>query len=152
MIIRHRGIYKDRFDAPFIGTMIAAARCTARCKGCFHEDRREDKLYAENADTILDRVLEDIFSEGIILGFLEWLDGQYDEALYMIEGAMKRGLQVILYTRRTEEELRKYYPRLFTYSGLYIKVGKYDESKRVHDYMSYGVPLATSNQYIIQVP
>lgn len=153
MIIRHRGIYRDRFDNPTgLGMLVAAIDCYGSCKGCFHQDMREKtEIHESDADELLDNLQSDIFHNTLILGFFEWLDYQYDECIYLIEGALNRNLNVILYTRRDEDVLRIEYPRLFDYKGLYIKCGAYDETKLSSTYTSYGVPLASTNQKIIKV-
>lgn len=152
MVINYTTVLSSRFDAPYVGTLIAGCNCySAKCKGCFNQHLKDMPNKAIDADILLDKIFSDPFCEGIILAGLEWCDGQYDEALYLIKASLSRGKKATLYTRQTEEYMRSHHPELFSCSGLYIKVGEFIEEKRVYDYKSYGVPLATSNQYIIKV-
>lgn len=151
MVINYTTIVESRFDAPFLGTLISGVECSGSCPNCFNQHLRSSPRLSIDADLFIESVRSDPFSDGIILAGLEWLDTQYDEALYLIDRALKNNLQVILYTRRYKEQLEKNYSELFKYKGLYIKCGPYIESKKVHDYFMYGVQLATSNQYIIQI-
>lgn len=151
MIINYTSIVRSRFDAPFIGTLLTGCYCRGSCRGCFNQHLKSTLVQQDDADKILDEIQQDPFSEGIILGGLEWLDGQSGEAIYLIKGALSRGMQAMLYTRQSEWYLKTHYPELLHLKGLYIKLGPYDETKRTYQYSSYGVPLASSNQYIIQV-
>lgn len=151
MIINYTSIVKSRFDAPYVGTLLTGCYCRGSCRGCFNQHLKSTLILQDDADKILDEIAMDSFSEGIILGGLEWLDGQSDEAIYLIRGALSRGMQAMLYTRQSEEYLREHHPELFDCKGLYIKLGPYVEPLRTYTYTSYGVPLASSNQYIIQI-
>lgn len=151
LIINYTSIVKSRFDAPYVGTLLTGCYCLGSCRGCFNQHIKEMNVLSADAEEILYEIQCDVFSEGIILGGLEWLDGQYDQALYLIKESLNRGMQAMLYTRHNEEYLRTHYPELFECKGLFLKVGPYDESLRTYTYRSYGVPLASSNQYIFQV-
>lgn len=151
MLIKHRGIIQDRFDAPFgVGTMIWAKDCHNHCKGCFHQDRFNTPIYEEGVEDIIKKVKENPFTNGIVLGGFEWVE-QYEELLAVIEAALANSLEVILYTHHTIEEIREHYSELLQYKGIYIKCGEYDENLLSHDYSSYGVPLASTNQVIYKV-
>jgi len=151
MIISHKGIYYDRYDTPFgIGALICAISCNNHCRGCFHQDRN-DPIIQEEAESIISKVLSNPFVNGIILGYLEWLDGQYEEALELIKLAQNNNLQVILYTHCTYDDIVKKYSKLLLCKGIYIKLGAYDDTRLISNYTSYNVPLASSNQYIIRV-
>jgi hypothetical protein len=114
---------------------------------------KTDDYQTSDIIEILDSVVNDTFSEGIILGGLEWTE-QPDELIYLIDGALERNLKVILYTYLPDQtslyekvpEMRKYLG-----TGIYVKFGKYDEKRLVPDNIQYGIPLASSNQYIIQL-
>ena len=153
MQIRHKGIYRERFDAPFMGTLISAIACNRNCPGC-HDDpiKYNSEILTEDHEEIIRRVLEDPFSEGIILAGLEWTL-QREEMYTLIQTARLYHLQVIVYTHHTESEMREMFPELYSDSfiGLYMKYGEYDETKLVPNYSSYGVPLASSNQYIKRI-
>lgn len=145
--ICYRGIINERSeDAPFIGALIIAANCSNRCKNCFNQHLKAAKLYCKDVESIIAEVKQNVFNEGIILGGLEWSE-QPDEAIALIRCAIENNLKVILYTGLTEPELFKRIPPTHLY-GCYVKFGKYDCNKAVTNYTSFGVALASSNQYI----
>lgn len=151
MKIHYKGLIAERFeDAPFIGSLLIAPDCKHRCKGCCNQHLLdEETLYDEGSD-IIEHIKEDKFSEGIIFAGLDPLTYP-DELLYMIGLALEAGLKVMLYTFLPDKEsLETAIPDISLYEGkgIYVKYGAYDESKRVYDHISYGVLLATSNQYI----
>ena len=151
MKIHHRGIIEDRYDAPYgIGALIWAANCHNGCPGCIHADRKDLPIYEEDSTDIIEKIKLNPFTQGIILAGYEWTE-QPEEMYHMIELARANDLEVILYTHCTIEEISTAYNRLLSYKNLYIKIGAYEEDKKVYDYSSYGVPLATSNQKIVMV-
>lgn len=151
MIIHHRGLYNDRFDAPFgLGTMIWAKDCHNHCPDCFHQDRFDIPIYEDDSVDLIAIVKENPFSQGIVLGGFEWTE-QYDECLDIIEKAELAGLEVILYTHYTIEDISTKYSELLNHKGLYIKCGEYDNTKLSQNHTSYGVPLASTNQRIYRV-
>ena len=151
MKIHCKGILPERFeDAPFIGTLIIAPDCKNQCKGCCNQHLLENPtLEIEDID-IIENIKSNKFSDGIIFAGLDPLTYP-DELLHMIELALESNLQIMIYTNLPDKnslllkvpELSKYENR-----GIYVKYGEYDESKKVPEYYSYGVLLATSNQYI----
>lgn len=147
MIIHHRGLYHDRLDAPFVASLIFAVDCHHNCKGCCHADRHDGIVYESEDIDLIKEVKDYIFSEGIILGGFEWTE-QIDEMLDLIDLAMKNDLKVILYTHHTEDELRKLVPRLYDRKGVYVKYGEYKVDLSSETYTSYGIHLASTNQYI----
>lgn len=150
MIIHYKGIEENRYDAPFLGTLIIAPACTRGCRGCCNEYLKSQPVQTIDSEELLDKIKSDPFCEGIILAGLDPLTYP-EEAYCLIEGAFARNLQVILYTSHTEEEVKELYPQLLTYKGLYIKVGEYDDTKISHTYSSFGIPLISTNQYIIKI-
>lgn len=151
MLIHHRGLYPDRFDTPFgIGTLIWAKDCHHHCPDCFHQDRFDIPIYEEDSKDIIDKILENPFNQGIVLGGFEWTE-QYDELLALIEEAEKNNLEVILYTHYTIEDISTKYSELLNHKGIYIKCGEYDNTRLSPTYTSYGVPLASTNQIIYKV-
>lgn len=151
MIIHHRGIYPDRFDAPFgIGTLVWAKDCHHHCPDCFHQDRFDLPIIEEESSSIIDRVLEGSYTNGIVLGGFEWME-QYDEMINLIEEARGANLEVILFTHYTAEEISEYYSELLNYKGVYVKCGEYDKKCLSATYTSYGVPLASTNQAIYKI-
>lgn len=147
MIIHHRGLYHDRLDAPFVGSLLFAVDCNHGCKGCCHADRRDGPIYETEAEEIINDILQYRFSEGLILGGFEWTQ-QPDEMMELIDLAIENSLQVILYTHHTEEELKSILPKLYNRKGVYVKYGEYRIDLSSKTYTSYGVPLASTNQYI----
>lgn len=150
MEIRHKGIYKNRFDAPFVGTLISAISCPYRCEGCINDPLKPLDYTIIDSNEFLDSVASDPFSEGIILGGLEWTK-QSLELYILIKEALDRKLKVILYTYHPDRESlfnELTFMKEFIGSGIYIKFGKYDNTKLSYDNIWYGVPLATSNQWI----
>lgn len=147
MIIHHRGLYHDRLDAPFVGSLLFAVDCHHNCKGCCHADRHTGKVYESEDTKLIEEIKNYKFSEGIILGGFEWTE-QLDELLDIIDLARSNNLEVILYTHHTEEELRDIVPQLYTRKGVYVKYGEYRRELSSKTYTSYGVQLASTNQYI----
>lgn len=151
MIIRHKGIYSPRFDAPFIGTLISAISCPFSCEDCINDPLKDPTFDTIDCDEFLDSIANDPFIDGVIYAGLEWSQ-QSLELYFLLKGSIKRNLKVILYT---------WYPNLdtlcealpfmkeFIGSGIYVKFGKYDNKNLSHsDNVHYGVSLASNNQYI----
>lgn len=151
MEINYTTILESRFDAPFIGTLVAGKNCYGRCHGCFNQHLKSMPVSTIDSDDLLNRIQSDPFSEGIICAGLEWLDGQYDEAYCLLSGALARGMKAMLYTRLYIEQISELYPALMKLSGLYIKCGPYSKPSADPTHKSMGVPLASKNQYIIQI-
>lgn len=147
MLIRYKGIYTDRGDAPFVGTLISAISCDHGCKGCINDPIKSQDYQEVDSEILIQRVKDDPFQEGIILAGLEWTL-QRDEMMHLINLALSSDLKVILYTYHTKSELQELVPELYKCKGVYVKYGEYREDLRVEGYYSYGVRLATSNQYI----
>lgn len=148
-MIIYKGIEPERLgDAPFMGALIIAQKCSANCKGCFNQHlKEEDNLFA-SADQILDEVQQNPLHEGIILGGLEWTE-QPDDMIDLIQSALLRpSLQIMVYTRLTEEMFFKTFPLLRNWGPIWYKFGAYDETLRSYDHIEHGVVLATTNQHI----
>ena len=150
MLIRHKGIYKDRMDAPFIGTLISAISCPFSCPGCINDPLKISDYNTIDIDEFINSVVEDKFNSGIILAGLEWTL-QPVELSALVEKALINKLEIILYTYYdSKESLIKSSPYLkeFEGKGIYVKYGRYDDTKLVQGNVWYGVPLVSSNQYI----
>lgn len=147
MIIHHRGLYHDRLDAPFVGSLLFAVDCNHGCKGCCHADRRKGPIYTDPVDRLIKEIEDYKFSEGIILGGFEWTE-QPEELMEIIKVAYSHNLKIILYTHHTEDELSSILPELYKYKGVYVKYGEYRKDLSSSTYTSYGIPLASTNQYI----
>lgn len=151
MLIRHKGIYHDRFeDAPWIGTLISAISCDHNCPGCINDKMKSISYQSTEINDLFRDISSDKFNEGIILAGLEWTL-QPNELIAIIDKALERDMSIILYTYHpNKDSLIEAVPDLYDYSGcgILVKYGEYDESKKVSGYESHGVILATSNQYI----
>jgi pyruvate-formate lyase-activating enzyme len=150
MIIHHRGLYHDRLDAPFVGSLLFAVDCHHACPNCCHEGRHDGPITEEEIEEIFYKIQDYKFSQGLILGGFEWTESP-EEMYALIEFALAARLGVILYTHHTERELLESYAKLYEFSGLYIKVGEYREDLKSQTHSSFGIPLASTNQYIIQI-
>lgn len=158
MLIHHKGVYPNRYDAPFYGALIASVTCDHNCPGCFHTHFDQLPTIEEDSTEIIKEILADPFNDGIILGGREWTL-QPEEMLALIREGLSSGLEVILYTYNTEDSLMSKVPELFEvlpdgqylYKGLYIKYGEFDNTLRSDTYSSYTVPLASTNQYIVKL-
>lgn len=149
--MKYRGVYHDRLDAPFVGSLIFAYDCHHQCPGCCHGDRHTTKVYEATPEEIIQTVLDYGFSEGIILGGFEWTE-QYQDLLDLLHCATEKNLRMMLYTHYDECEMRRKFPELYTFHGLYIKYGEYRRDLHEDGYTSMGIPLASTNQYIKEVP
>lgn len=150
MNIRYKGIYHDRLDAPFVGSLVSAIQCHHDCPGCCNNPIKDGPILVSTEDEIIRQILDYKFSEGIILGGLEWTE-QYGELIALLDEATKYGLKIMLYTHYDYEEFKDKYPQVFDYRGIYIKFGEYQKGNHTEGYSSYGVPLASDNQFIKQI-
>lgn len=151
MLIHHRGLVEDRFDTPFgLSTLVWAKECHNHCPGCFHQDRFGLPILEEDSRDIIAKIKENPFNRGVVFGGFEWTE-QYEELLCMIEESIAAGLEIILYTHYTIDIIRRDYSELLSYKGIYIKCGEYDNSCLSATHISYGVPLASTNQIIYKV-
>ena len=147
-MVLYKGIVHERTeDAPFVGALVLAPTCTNNCQGCFNQHLKDAPLYEDTAANIIAAVKRNVFNEGIILGGLEWSERPM-HALALIQAAKAAKLQVMLYTGLTEEQFYLRIPHALLHN-CYVKFGSYDESKAVSGYSSYGVSLASGNQYIV---
>lgn len=144
----YKGIIHNVFnDAPFIGALIIADGCNMPCPDCLNEHMKTKEYTMENsAEEIISLVKKNGLNEGVILSGLEWSE-QPEDLVAITEEAIKRGLEVIVYTHHEEVDFFGIVPELID-APIYVKFGLYEKALRVSDNMSYGVLLATSNQYI----
>lgn len=150
MIIRYKTIAEERTeDAPFVGALISAIECNFNCKECFNQHLKNVQTKQEECEVIIKNIKSNFFNNGIILAGLEW-SNQPQEAQSLIECALKNDLQVILYTGMDIDVFQKKYPELMI-KGIYLKYGKYDNTKKTINHIEYGVTLASSNQHIIKI-
>lgn len=149
-LVSYKGIIHERAeDAPFMGALIIATSCSNDCRGCFNQHLKNAKTYLRYADEVIKEVKQNPFNDGIILGGLEWSE-QPDDAIALISCAAAAGLEVMIYTGLTEEEFYRRIPRHYLHN-CYIKFGKYDEKCLSDTYTSFGVKLASTNQYIVHL-
>lgn len=101
------------------------------------------------ADEVIKEVKQNPFNDGIILGGLEWSE-QPDDMIALISCATAAQLKVMVYTGLTEEEFYRRIPTHYLHN-CYIKFGKYDAKCVSDNYTSFGVKLASTNQYIVHI-
>lgn len=65
----------------------------------------------------------------------------------LIHTALDSDLQVMLYTGMTEDWFKLVFSDIYL-KPIYIKFGQYNKKLHTDNYYSYGVKLASSNQYI----
>ena len=146
-IIKYRGIIHERAeDAPFMGALIIAERCNNNCQGCFNQHLKDSPVYSKLASDIIQEVRANPFNDGIILGGLEWSENPED-TMVLIRWAKATMMQVMLYTGLTEDALYTRIPRDALHH-CYVKFGRYDETALSDNYTSFGIKLASTNQYI----
>ena len=147
MLIDYKGIEAERLgDAPFIGALLIATNCHHNCPGCFNQHIRSEAIQRATPEDIMDQVQSNKLHEGVIFGGLEWSEQPID-LLVLVDTALHRHLKVMIYTHLDEYTFLQRFPGL-VYCDLWCKFGEYDETKKVLDYQSYGVTLASSNQYV----
>lgn len=146
-LISYKGIIHERAeDAPFMGALIIATSCSSRCRGCFNQHLKDAETYLRYADEVIEEVKQNPFNDGIILGGLEWSE-QPDDMIALVSCATAAQLKVMIYTGLTEEEFYRRVPSHYLHN-CYIKFGKYDEKHLSDNHTSFGVKLASTNQYI----
>lgn len=147
-LISYKGIIHERAeDAPFMGALIIATSCSNRCRGCFNQHLKDAEAYLRYANEVIKEVKQNPFNDGIILGGLEWSE-QPDDMIALISCAAAAQLKVMIYTGLTEKEFYRRIPSHYLHN-CYIKFGKYDEKHLSDNYTSFGVKLASTNQYIV---
>ena len=146
--MRHKGVIFDCKDHPDgLATMIVADNCTYGCKNCINKHLKgAASQSADYIGTFIEQVLDRSLTNLLVLGGLEWTEQIFDlyRVLYVCEMC---GANVILYTHYTEDELKEKFPKLLEYP-IYIKYGAYIEELKSSTHFSYGIPLASTNQYI----
>lgn len=147
-MIKYKGIIHNVLnDAPFIGAIVIAPTCQMGCKNCINEHlKQDDLLIEESAEQIISKVQSNGLNRGIIMSGLEWTESP-ESMKAIMEEALRVKLEVIIYTHHTEASFLKMFPEL-SKEKIYIKFGAYDECKKADNHRSYGVKLATENQYI----
>src|SRR6056297_666516 len=147
-MIKYKGIVHNVLnDAPFIGEILIAPTCTMGCKNCINEHLKTNRILVEDtAKNIIEKVKYYGLNRGIIMSGLEWKESPNAMKALMHE-ALKESLEVIIYTHHDEKTFLKMFPSL-SKKEIYIKHGAYDECQIASNHVSYGVKLATENQYI----
>ena len=149
-LVSYKGIIHERAeDAPFMGALIVATSCSNGCRGCFNQHLKNAETHIRYADEIIKEVKQNPFNDGIILGGLEWSE-QPDDMIALISCATAAGLEVMIYTGLTEEDFYRRVPRRCL-PNCYIKFGRYDEKCLSDSHTSFGVKLASTNQYIVHL-
>lgn len=146
-LVSYKGIIHERAeDAPFMGALIIGVSCRNNCRNCFNQHLKDSQTYIKFADEIIAEVKQNHFNDGIILAGLEWSE-QPDDAIALISCAAEANLKVMLYTGLTELNLYRRIPQRFLI-GCYVKFGAYKEDQASSTYKSFGVKLASTNQFI----
>ena len=147
-LVSYKGIIHERAeDAPFMGALIIATSCNNGCQGCFNQHLKNAETYTRYADEVIKEVKQNPFNDGIILGGLEWSE-QPDDMIALISCAAAAQLKVMVYTGLTEGEFYRRIPIHYLHN-CYVKFGKYDKKCLSDNYASFGVKLASTNQYIV---
>jgi pyruvate-formate lyase-activating enzyme len=145
--VRYKFIEHERTqDAPFVGALISAIGCSHNCPGCFNQHLKQEEILYSTAGDIIKKVQQNPFNQGIILGGLEWTE-QRDEMLDLVAWAKTTGLQVMIYTHMTLDELKREVPELFG-RDIWCKFGEYDQNNLSDTNVQKGVHLASANQYV----
>jgi organic radical activating enzyme len=146
-LIRIKGIWHERTeDAPFVGALVSAVDCHYMCQNCFNQHIKEYKTIERTALDIVIDVINNKFNEGIILAGLEWTL-QPLEMEELIHISLEHHLKIILYTGMKEIDFSLQFAQLYVLP-IYVKFGRYVEELSDNNYFSYGVKLASTNQYI----
>ena len=148
-MIKHKGIKHNIInDAPFIGAIIIAPTCNKGCRDCINKHLKRDKvsIYKEPVKKIIYKIKNNPFDKGLILAGLEWTESSNDMKK-LIEETLKEKLEVMLYTYLVEDKFKQKFPKLYKLP-IWVKFGEYNKKFKNDNYFSYGVKLATTNQYI----
>lgn len=147
MLIHYKCIAHERTeDAPFIGALVVATGCNIGCPECFNQELKEAETLTDELLTLLKKVSKNPFNKGIILGGLEWTC-QPEELLAIVGACSAIGMDLMVYTGHTEEAFFRIVPRS-RFHQCYIKFGSYDLACKSSTHQSYGIRLASVNQYI----
>lgn len=146
--MKYKGIVHNVLnDAPFIGALIIANQCSRGCVGCHNSHLKSSAYTLQNtAEEIIRRVKANGLNKGVILSGLEWTEQPHD-LVELTRAARAAGLEVIVYTHHEEPDFFSRAPELKG-EAVYIKFGAYDAQSVCDTHYSYGVKLATKNQYI----
>lgn len=181
MKVRIKRIEHERIqDAPFTGALVCGIMCHNNCKHCFNKHMKKEPTIEIEAEEVIKEVKSNPFNEGIIFSGLEWSE-QPQELVELCRLANENGLKIAIYTGLTISQFYSRIGKavesetkldgleqigvdnsLYTAIGsvvldhaipeeYYLKVGAYDESQTVDDYMPMGVKLATINQDFIKI-
>ncbi|WP_195618650.1 4Fe-4S cluster-binding domain-containing protein [Clostridium paraputrificum] len=143
----YKGIVHERLgEAPFVGALILANDCPYKCKGCFNQYLKTKPIRQNSAKEIIQKVKQNPFNEGIILGGLEWTY-QPNDMIELINESEKVNLKIMIFTHMYKDEFLSKFPQLAN-RNIIVKFGGYEEQNKIDDYYSNGTKLATSNQYV----
>lgn len=149
-IVFYKGIGVDCKDHPDgLASLVIARTCTHNCHYCINAGIHSAWTRSDWASYIVSLSLRKSLTNCIVLGGLEWTE-QEDELYVLLDSYMEQGANVILYTHWSEEEIEKKFPKLLEYD-MYIKFGEYRPKLASSTHSSYGIPLASTNQYIKRV-
>ncbi|MDN5351578.1 MAG: hypothetical protein PWQ12_497 [Clostridiales bacterium] len=146
--MKYKGIVHNILnDAPFIGAVVIANRCSMPCEDCINESLKSDVYTMEDsAEEIVETIQANGLNQGVILSGLEWTE-QPEDLTNLVTAALNQHLEVMVYTHHSEKRFFEIVPGLIG-KKIYVKFGLYDSNLRSDNHFSYDVKLATTNQYI----
>lgn len=146
--MKYKGIVHNILnDAPFIGALVIADACSKACPECINEHLKDESYTCvSEPHEIIDKVKKNGLNQGIILSGLEWSE-QPKDLESLVDEALNRELQVMVYTHHDENKFFQMVPGLKD-KDVYVKFGLYNPNLKSSDHFSHGVKLATTNQYI----
>jgi organic radical activating enzyme len=145
--VQYRGLVFDNKDHPEgLATLIVAKGCNNFCPGCCNEYLKNTNIYESSPEELLKVISKYTINKCVVLAGLEWTE-QTEDLYNLLDIFQKNGYNVILYTHFSEQELKLKHPHIFDYS-IWVKFGDYNIEYNNSNYYSYGIKLATQNQYI----
>ena len=148
--IKYKGIVQNVLnDAPFIGAVVIANSCSMPCADCINGHLKAESYCLEDtAADIIAKVKSNGLNQGIVLSGLEWTE-QPDDLIELARTALEHHLEVMVYTHHNEHAFFSIVPELAS-EKIYVQFGLFDKALSSDTHYSYGVKLATTNQYIKQ--
>jgi hypothetical protein len=146
-VIKYKGLVCDSKDHPDgVAILIVAPSCTYGCKKCINQHLKKGKYHIISCTDLINKIKRVSVGNCIVLGGLEWTEDK-ENLLSILDVLTKENMNIILYTHWDEVELKKLAPEIYKYD-IWVKYGKYDINYKSDNYISNGVQLATTNQYI----
>lgn len=123
--------------------------CLGNCKGCHGELLKDFSLGTTLTDELIGELLEKIedmspWIDSIWVMGGDPCDQEQSELTHLLKRLNESGKQIVLFTRHQPHNISR---RVIELCDM-VKCGEYDERKRVDDYYSHGIKLATANQKV----